>query len=563
MKKYALVVGISKYTDLEITDLTFAAQDARDVADCLCQVCGFEDVRVLLSGGDREPDHVNIVDALYNLAPLISHEDLFLFYFAGHGVETKEGARLLASNSRIHMPELASLSMSVLTDCLGNVEAVSRVLILDACRNDPRKGMGDADNVLTARFSRDVIAMAKAPVEGVVPATCVLFSCSEGERAYEWPDQGHGAFTHYLLEGLQGAALNAENCLTVQNLGRYVEERVPRWARKARTPKPQTPWAQQVGSLREIVLADTLASRRPSVPPHPAQGHIEVMEPPALCIETVPALAQVTVDGRRVGVAPVRLTLPPGQHDIRAQKDGYKPWERRIRFDGAGDAELRIELQEQPRIAEAFFPMTAEQAKEVQAASAGALGVPLTVDLDCGAGEELSLILIPAGRFLMGSPENEVDRFNDEGPQYEAAIRRPFYLGKFPVTQAQYKAVTAENPSFFKADTNPVEGVNWHEASRFCVGLTRKSAHRVCLPTEAEWEYACRAGTMDSRYGNLDAISWFEGNSGSMTHAVDQKQPNSWGLHDMIGNVWEWCEDNWHDGYKNAPSDGSAWSGGE
>jgi uncharacterized caspase-like protein len=202
MKKYALVVGISSYSDPEISDLSFAARDAQEVGRCLADVCGFDDVRTLASGGQREPDHTYIVDVLDNLAPVLSPVDLFLFYFAGHGIETKTGAHLLTSNSRIRMPELASISMRVLSDCLSGIGCANRVLILDACRNDPRKGMGDEENLLTSGFSRDIMAVAETAVEGVVPVTCVLFSCSLGERAYEWPDMGHGAFTYYLLEGL-------------------------------------------------------------------------------------------------------------------------------------------------------------------------------------------------------------------------------------------------------------------------------------------------------------------------------------------------------------------------
>jgi DNA-directed RNA polymerase subunit RPC12/RpoP/uncharacterized caspase-like protein len=265
MKKYALVVGISKYGDPEITDLSFAARDAQEVGQCLRDVCGFDVVRVLVTGGDKEPDHVNIVDALHNLAPLLSYDDLFLFYFAGHGIQTKAGAHLLTANSRIHIPQLASLSMAVLGDCLGYMESAHRVLILDACRNDPRKGMGDADNLLTPQFSRDIITVAQTPVEGQVPATCVLFSCSEGERAYEWPDQKHGAFTHYLLEGIRGEAMDREGRLTIQGLGRYVQQQVPRWAKRFRTPRPQTPWGEQIGSWREILLAGEVSEVQEAV----------------------------------------------------------------------------------------------------------------------------------------------------------------------------------------------------------------------------------------------------------------------------------------------------------
>ena len=254
MKKYALIVGVSRYDDPEIGNLNFAADDAREMGACLREVCGFDEVRVLVSGGEREPDHISVVESLHGFAPVLNNDDLFLFYFAGHGIHTANGSFLLASNSRIRMPELAAVPMPLLQQCLSRLDASERVLILDACRNDPHQGRGDSDNLLTQEFSRDILAVAKAPCDGVVPATCVLFSCSEGERAYEWYDRKHGAFTWYLLDGLRGAARDTQGRVTVQALSRYVEEQVPRWSNKMAMPRKQTPWAQQLGSLRDICL---------------------------------------------------------------------------------------------------------------------------------------------------------------------------------------------------------------------------------------------------------------------------------------------------------------------
>jgi len=189
-----------------------------------------------------------------------------------------------------------------------------------------------------------------------------------------------------------------------------------------------------------------------------------------------------------------------------------------------------------------------------------------------GFGEEVrdasavTFVHIQPGRFLMGSPPGEEGRSSGED-QHEVVLTRPFLMGTAPVTQKEYQAVMGTSPSRFQGGDLPVEKVSWFEAVAFCNTLSRgeglEEAYLIrgtdvrwkgldCpgwrLPTEAEWEYACRAGTTGARYGNLDAIAWHSGNAGGQTHPVRQKAPNAWGLCDMLGNVWEWCWD-WYGTY--------------
>jgi formylglycine-generating enzyme required for sulfatase activity len=161
----------------------------------------------------------------------------------------------------------------------------------------------------------------------------------------------------------------------------------------------------------------------------------------------------------------------------------------------------------------------------------------------------------------MGSPTNEVDRYDWEGPQTAVTISRGFWMGKYEVTQGEYLAVMGSNPSYFTGDTNrPVETVSWYDATNYCGTLTQRerAGGRIAtnsvyrLPTEAEWEHACRAETStrfsygdDPGYTNLTNYAWYSDNSGGTTHPVGQKLPNLWGLYDMHGNVWEWCQDWW------------------
>ncbi len=174
------------------------------------------------------------------------------------------------------------------------------------------------------------------------------------------------------------------------------------------------------------------------------------------------------------------------------------------------------------------------------------------------------------GEFLMGSPDSDSDALSDEKPQHQVKVNS-FAIGKYPVTQAQYEAVMGTNPSHCKNNSwfknnlqNPVEQVSWNDAQAFCQKLSQITGKTYRLPTEAEWEYACRAGTTTRYYFGDDAnqlgdYAWYEGNSQNTTHPVGQKRPNAWGLYDMSGNVWEWCEDDWHNNYIGAPTDGSAW----
>jgi formylglycine-generating enzyme required for sulfatase activity len=183
----------------------------------------------------------------------------------------------------------------------------------------------------------------------------------------------------------------------------------------------------------------------------------------------------------------------------------------------------------------------------------------------------MKLVTIPAGKFLMGGPAGEQGRNNDEGPQHEVEISRPFYMGAYEVTQAQYEKIMGVNPSQFKPgnqgimDTKdfPVEMVSWNSAKEFCTKLSNlpaeKSAGRVYrLPTEAEWEYACRAGSKTPfHFGNTLSLEQAncsasyggvpQGMSLNRPAKVGSYKPNAWGLYDMHGNVWEWCED-WYDG---------------
>ncbi|HNJ39791.1 MAG TPA: SUMF1/EgtB/PvdO family nonheme iron enzyme [Acidobacteriota bacterium] len=151
----------------------------------------------------------------------------------------------------------------------------------------------------------------------------------------------------------------------------------------------------------------------------------------------------------------------------------------------------------------------------------------------------MEFVWIPSGTFRMGDDNHSPD----EKPVHPVTLSHPFYLGKYEITQAQWRAVMGYNPSFFKGDNLPVEQVSWLEVQQFIQKLNDQGDGKYRLPTEAEWEYACQAGNQGNEGKVLDQAGWFAGNTGNTTHPVGQKAPNSWGLYDMQGNVWEWCQD--------------------
>ena len=169
----------------------------------------------------------------------------------------------------------------------------------------------------------------------------------------------------------------------------------------------------------------------------------------------------------------------------------------------------------------------------------------------------IEMIYIPPGQFMMGPAGTDI-----ENRVHRVRIGYGFYMSRYEITQAQWQAAVGTLPTDpeFRGDNLPVDNAKFEDAVNFISKLnTLNDGYNYRLPSEAEWEYTCRAGTTEDAYGDVDKIAWYEANSGEKTHPVGGKLPNAFGLYDMLGNVWEWCGDSWHDTYKGAPTDGSMW----
>lgn len=195
---------------------------------------------------------------------------------------------------------------------------------------------------------------------------------------------------------------------------------------------------------------------------------------------------------------------------------------------------------------------------------------------DLGNGVVLEMVYIPGGTLMMGSPETEEDRRDNESPQHQVTVPA-FFAGKYPITQAQWQAVMGKenNPSSFKGEKRPVENVSWNLAVKFCGKLSQKTGKQYRLLSEAEWEYACRASTttefhfgetitanLVNYHGNSPYANAPKGLYRRERTDVGSFPPNAFGLYDMHGNVWDWCSDRWHRNYNGAPTDGSSWASG-
>ncbi len=523
-RRYAVLVGVQDYDHSRLNTLDYVVNDVVELAELLRRH-GYE-VTLLRSRAEDArlvPTLGNIQARLAEVLEKCRRQDTVLVALAGHGLQF-EKERPTDAEDAFFCPQDARplpnrretlLSLAALYKQLDDSGAGVKLLLVDACRDDPTVPRGTRRGVDGSTAPR--------PPRGVA----ALFSCSAGESAYESPRLKHGVFFHYVLEGLRGKAA-AEGEVTWDSLQMYVRRRVSR-------------------DIGELIGGG---------------------------VRQTPALNA----GELAGEPPVLLAMRDGSRDA--------------------DTDAVERSHPDPLDCTSAGSVGAAQVQQAQQAWAQHLGRKVLESVDLGEGVTMDLVLIPPGAFIMGSPASQESMGRDEGPVHTVELTRPFWMGKYEVTRGQFRLFalaehyrtdaekdrkgewgcieddealhhgpefTWQNTGFPQTDQHPVVNVSYNDAIAFCRWLGEKARAKVRLPTEAEWEYSCRAGTRtrfcsgnedDSlegaaniadrsakeRWGPATLVSWDDGFAYTAPVGGDRR-PNAFGLYDMHGNAWEWCSD--------------------
>ncbi len=639
MANWSLVIGINDYQN-RLRSLKYAKKDAELMRDYFQeqkfeQVFYFADDSPPIQAPDgssqqTKPTYSNIISFLYDFfeEPKLDVGDNFWFFFSGHGLRHQGQDYLVPSGGNPRIIEQTNISLTYLTSRLRRCGADNVILLLDACRNE-----NDFSNKSVGWHSQ----------KGVI----TIASCSPQQESYEIPELKQGSFTYALEEGLNFQGEN--NCATVERLYNHLRYRVPEINRIYNKPE-QLPYA--------VV--------------EPATKYYYILLPQQATSQDVATLREEALDAEGEG------NLEEAKNLIRRVL-AFSPTDRRVLkiyeriITKIATSQPNVTPSPQPTINPQLSKSSTTLANQLKTFSFQTIIVNSRGETikeesktasyfteDLGNGVTLDMVSIPAGEFMMGTDDEEIKRLSQKYPKYIEAWKnflkennldynpnpfeweapqhrvslQSFFMGKYLVTQAQWQAIASRedlkikrdlkaNPSYFKGDDNlPVEQVSWYDAVEFCARLTKLTGRNYRLPSEAEWEYACRAepplappskrgeqesslksdppksplkkdspksplkrvtlyssqsplkrGTLYSPFyfgetitsdlanynGHYTFAEESKGEYREKTTAVGIFPPNGFGLYDMHGNLWEWCADPFHENYKNAPQDGRVW----
>ncbi|MDO4583375.1 MAG: SUMF1/EgtB/PvdO family nonheme iron enzyme [Planctomycetia bacterium] len=525
-RKFALLVGVTDY--VEMSGLTCCVKDIHAIRNQLIKL-GFKenDIYILESGKAMKdlPSRRNILERLDLVLGQTQAGDMFFFAFAGHGAETGREQYICPAETELENLSETAVPIPLILKKLEESEARFKWLVVDACRNNP--------------FNRRVpgattLQRIDNPPKGVL----LLQSCGQDEYSHEDRNLGQGIFTASFVEALSGKAdQNQDGTLTLMEVCSYTTESTNRRALDL-FQKYQRPYFN--GDITDFVLTEDL--NRPK-----AIAYFDAAQK---------LRREKKYDEAKREIDKALELYPEDQEylDERGIIQGYVEQiaekarlleEKRLAEEARKKAE-----EEAKRLANIPRPVPGSTPQILPASGGRTAGERMTKTIN---GVEYAFRWCPAGSFTMGA-----------GVSYEkdhtVRLTKGFWMLETEVTQRMWKSVMGENPSGFSnagyrkdevsgmnTDNFPVENVSWEDCQEFCRKL-RSLGLNVQLPTEAQWEYACRAGTTGEYggTGNLDDMGWYKDNSDERTHEVKTKKPNAWGLYDMHGNVWEWCQD-WYD----------------
>jgi formylglycine-generating enzyme required for sulfatase activity/uncharacterized caspase-like protein len=603
-KNWAIVIGINAYDNMG--RLNYANRDAEAMQNFFNEAefdrvfCFVDELKVSPRSDQKStrPRSSDLVDFLHdrfttNNPPLNSGDNCW-FFFAGHGKRIHDRDYLLPQdyNPRLSNHADRAISVDFVREALLKSGADSVILLLDACRTEGERSDG-------------------LSIGDEQPGAITIFSCQRNQKAYEIEALQQGAFTVGLLEGLR--MQGERNCATVKRLDLHLQKCVPQICRTYNKPEQTPTTSVDPWQKLDLIL----------LPKYATQSDIDTLKTQALKTaqfdenldlaeqlwlrilaasqgvdpEAVKALQKIAIqrandsnlisgsNAQSIARIPNSLKISnslPNRSSTSSERKGNL------------NSITEKKTQTLKHLDQKFFSQMsksiASQLQEFIFDVSEVDSYGKTISQYTGKNwfivervneEAIEMVVVPGGSFLMGSSESEGQGYKNERPQHKVEVE-PFLMSKFPVTFAQWKAIAQMQPIHRKlkvrpsrhwGNNRPVIEISWRDAVEFCDRLSQRTGHSYRLPTEAEWEYACRAGTTTPFHFGQTITSDLANYDGTHTYCLEPKGinraktlqvgelkfANAFGLFDMHGNVWEWCQDHWHTDYNGAPLNGAAW----